>query len=67
MHLPYMRPKKEWIDTFRLCNEGTILMGNDLYQIIGIGIIKIKMFDRDRKILWRCDTRFGSQKEFNNL
>lgn len=46
-----MRPKKEWIDTFRLCNEGTILMGNDLYQIIGIGIIKIKMFDRDRKIL----------------
>ena len=31
-------------------------MGNDLYQIIGIGIIKIKMFDRDRKVLWRCDT-----------
>lgn len=51
MHLPYTHPKKQLVDTFRLCNEGTILMGNDLYQIIGIGIIKIKMFDRDRKVL----------------
>ena len=41
----HMCPKKEWFDTYKPCNS-TVIMGNDAtYSIIGIGIVKIKMFD----------------------
>ena len=40
-----MCPKKEWFDTYKPYNS-TVIMGNDAtYSIIGIGIVKIKMFD----------------------
>ena len=38
-------PKKEWFDTYKPCNS-TIIIGNDATcLVIGIGIVKIKMFD----------------------
>ena len=41
----HMCPKKEWFDTYKPCNS-TVIMGNDAtYSIIGIGTVKIKMFD----------------------
>jgi hypothetical protein len=40
-----MCPKKEWFDTYKPCNN-TVIMGNDATcSVIGIGIMKIKMFD----------------------
>ncbi len=40
-----MCPKKELFDTYKTCNS-TVIMGNDAtYSIIGIGTVKIKMFD----------------------
>ena len=41
-----MSPNKDWFDIVKLCNRGTILMGNDTaYKIAGIWTMNIKMFD----------------------
>ena len=41
-----MTPKKDWFDTYKPYNVGMVQMGNDATcPIIGIGIVKIKMFD----------------------
>uniref|UniRef100_A0A2N9HCZ1 Integrase catalytic domain-containing protein n=1 Tax=Fagus sylvatica TaxID=28930 RepID=A0A2N9HCZ1_FAGSY len=41
----HMCPKKEWFDTYKPCNN-TVIMGNDATcSVIGIGTVKIKMFD----------------------
>ncbi|KAG6675871.1 hypothetical protein I3842_15G127000 [Carya illinoinensis] len=41
-----MIPNKDWFGTYRLVNCSSVLMGNDaLCKIIGIGNIRIKMFD----------------------
>ncbi|KAK2973983.1 hypothetical protein RJ640_013544 [Escallonia rubra] len=40
-------PHKEWFDCLTSCNGGMVLMGNDaVCKVMGIGNIKIKMFDR---------------------
>ncbi len=45
MLLPYM-PKKEWSNSYRPCNRGMVLMGNDVAcLVIAIYIVKIKMCD----------------------
>ncbi|KAK2990113.1 hypothetical protein RJ640_002275 [Escallonia rubra] len=42
----HMCPHKEWFDCLTPCNGGTVLMGNDVVcEVMGIGTIKIKMFD----------------------
>ncbi|KAK2987693.1 hypothetical protein RJ640_015035 [Escallonia rubra] len=42
----HMCPHKEWFDCLTPCNGGTVLMGNDaVCEVMGIGTIKIKMFD----------------------
>ncbi|KAK2978046.1 hypothetical protein RJ640_000707 [Escallonia rubra] len=42
----HMCPHKEWFDCLTPCNGGTVLMGNDVVcKVMGIGTIKIKMFD----------------------
>ena len=42
----HMTPHKDWFDTYKLVNCGSILMGNDATcKVFGIGTIKIKMFD----------------------
>ncbi|KAK2981165.1 hypothetical protein RJ640_024388 [Escallonia rubra] len=39
-------PHKEWFDCLTPCDGGTVLMGNDVVcKVMGIGTIKIKMFD----------------------
>jgi hypothetical protein len=41
-----------WFDTLKSCNTGTMLMGNDTRRkAIGLGTIKVKMFDEIVKIL----------------
>ena len=47
-----MTPKKDWFDTYKLYNGGMVQMGNDAScSVIGIGIVKIKMFDRVVRVL----------------
>ena len=41
-----MTPKKDWFDTYKPSNGGMIQMGNEATcPIIGIGTVRIKMFD----------------------
>ena len=41
-----MTPKKDWFDTYKPYNGGIVQMGDDATcSIIGIGIVKIKIFD----------------------
>ena len=41
-----MTPHRDWFDTYKLVNCGSVLMINDVAcKVIGIGIIKIKTFD----------------------
>ena len=41
-----------WFDTFKSCNAGIVLMGNDARcKAIGLGTIKVRMFDGIVKIL----------------
>lgn len=47
-----MFPNKEWLDTYKPCNGGLVLMGNDaVCKAIGISTLKIKMFDGIVRIL----------------
>jgi hypothetical protein len=40
-----------WFDTFKSCNASIVLMGNDArYKAIGLGTIKVRMFDGIVKI-----------------
>ncbi|KAG8482631.1 hypothetical protein CXB51_024131 [Gossypium anomalum] len=41
-----MSPNRDWFTTYEIVTEGVILMGNNtLCKIIGVGTIKVKMFD----------------------
>ena len=41
-----MCPNKDWFETHRLYERGTDLMGNNIVcKAIGIGTVKIKMFN----------------------
>ena len=52
----YMTPNKDWFDSYRLVNSGSILMGNDTScRVVGIGNIRVKMFDGVIRTL--CDVR----------
>jgi hypothetical protein len=52
----HMTPIKYWLDNYMLVNSSSILMGkNDLRKVIGIGNIKIKMFNGVFRTL--CDVR----------
>ena len=47
-----MTPKKDWFDTYKPFNGGMVQMGNDsTCPIIGIGTVKIKMFDGVVRVL----------------
>ena len=42
----YVTPHRDWFDTYKLVNCGSVLMGNNVIcKVVGIGTIKIKMFD----------------------
>ena len=48
----HMYPNRQWFDTFKTCNAGTMLMGNDARcNVIGPGTIKVRIFERIVKIL----------------
>jgi hypothetical protein len=48
----HMCPNRQWFDTFKSCNAGTVLMGNDARcKAIGIGTIKVRMFDGVVRVL----------------
>ena len=48
----HMTPKKDWFDTYKPCNDGMVQMGNDATcSVIGIGTVKIKMFDGVVRVL----------------
>jgi hypothetical protein len=41
-----MCPNRMWFDTFKSCNMNIVLKGNDARcKAIGIGTIKVRMFD----------------------
>ena len=47
-----MTPKKDWFDTYKPYNGGMAQMGNDATcLVIGIGTMKIKMFDGVVRVL----------------
>ena len=47
-----MCPNRQWFDTFKSCNRGTVLMGNDARcKAIGLGTIRVRMFDGIVRIL----------------
>ena len=47
-----MTPKKDWFDTYKPYNGGMVQMSNDATcLVIGIGIVKIMMFDGVVRIL----------------
>ena len=42
----HMCPKREWFNTYKPYDRGSVLMGNDaVCKTIGIGNIRIRMFD----------------------
>ena len=48
----HMAPHRDWFDTYKLINCNFVLMGNNVAcKIVGIGKIKIKMFDNVVKTL----------------
>ena len=48
----HMTPKKDWFDTYKPYNGGMVQMGNNATcPIIGIGTVKIKMFDGVVRVL----------------
>ena len=52
----HMTPNKDWFDTYRLVNLGSVLMGNDAScRTVRMGNIRVKMFDGVIKTL--CDVR----------
>ena len=52
----HMTPTKNWFNTYKLVNSGSILMGNDVScKVVGIRNIIIKMFDGVVRTL--CDVR----------
>ena len=51
-----MTPNKDWFDTYRLVNSGSILKGNDAScKVVEMGNIKVKMFDGVIRTL--CDVK----------
>ena len=41
-----MTPHRDWFDTYKSVNCGSVLMGNDAAcKVVGIATINIKMFD----------------------
>ena len=48
----HMTSKKDWFDTYKPYNGGMIQMGKDATcPVIGIGTVKIKIFDRVVRVL----------------
>ena len=42
----HVTPHRDWFDTYKSINCGFVLMSNDATcKVVGIGTIKIKMFD----------------------
>ena len=47
-----MCPNRDWFSTYETVSKGVVLMGNDAsWKIIGVGTIRIKMFDGIVKML----------------
>ena len=41
-----MTPRRDWFTTYRSISGGEVLMGNNMtYKVIGIGTVRIKMYD----------------------
>ena len=52
----HMTPNKDWLNTYRLVNSDFALIGDDAScRVVGIGNIKVKMFDGVIRTL--CDVR----------
>ncbi|KAG8491575.1 hypothetical protein CXB51_014846 [Gossypium anomalum] len=42
----HMSPNRDWFTTYKTVSEGVVLMGNNVScNIVGVGTIKVKMFD----------------------
>jgi hypothetical protein len=60
----HVTPNSDWFDTYRSVNYGIVTMGNGAHcKIIGIGNIRIKMFDGVVRTL--CDVRHIPEVEKN--
>ena len=52
----HMTPNKDWFDTYRLVNFGSVIMGsNDSCRVVGIRNIRVQMFDGVIRTL--CDVK----------
>jgi hypothetical protein len=59
-------PNKDWFDTYRSVNSSIVTMGNGAHcKIIGIGNIRIKIFDGVVRTL--CDVRHVPEVEKNMI
>ena len=48
----HMCPERKYFDTYRACDASTVMMGNgSASRVVGIGIVKMKMFDGVVRIL----------------
>ena len=42
----HIYPHKDWFSSYQTINDGIVLLGdNHSYKIVGVGSVKIKMFD----------------------
>ena len=47
VHTFHMTPNQDWFSTYKPMHKGAVLMGNNAScKVAGIGIVRIKMFDR---------------------
>ena len=52
-----IKPIKDWFETYKLVNSGSVLMGNDAScKVVRMGNIRVKMFDGIIRTL--CDFRY---------
>jgi hypothetical protein len=64
----HMCPNRKWFDTFKSYNAGTMLMNNDATcTTIGLGTVKIRMYDRIVKILTNARYSLDLKKNLISL
>ena len=62
----HVTPHRDWFDTYKSVNCGFVLMGNDATcKVVGIGTIKIKMFDNVVRTLGEVRHVLEIKKEFD--
>ncbi|KAG8481754.1 hypothetical protein CXB51_027217 [Gossypium anomalum] len=65
----HMSPNRDWFTTYEIVSECVVLMGNNAScKIVGVGTIKVKMFDGVVRTLSDCSTVTGDAAvDFSSL